>query len=100
VSNARAWPKSRVQAPVSDRASVQIVQFAWCLYNKLRTNGVYGRDRLLVGEIAWAPTDTPTLPLPLDPADAKANAFKVYVVGAGSMSPVEPVVWPPETPPT
>jgi hypothetical protein len=41
------------------------------------------------GKIAWTPMDTPTIPLPLDPSDAKANAFKVYVVGAGSAGPVD-----------
>ncbi len=42
------------------------------------------------GKLAWNPTVTPTIPLPLDPSNAKANAFKVYVVGGGGIGPVNP----------
>ncbi len=37
-----------------------------------------------VGKVAWAPKVTPTIPLPMDPPDAKANSFRVFVVGAGA----------------
>ena len=36
------------------------------------------------GSVAWAPTSSGTIALPLDPPDAKENSFTVYVVGAGA----------------
>ena len=41
------------------------------------------------GKVAWNPETTATIPLPIDPSNAKANSFKVYVVGAGSGGPVD-----------
>lgn len=53
------------------------------------TTGVTGVISSLVdyisGKVAWAPKMSGTIPTPVDPADAKANLFKVYVVGMGSV---------------